>query len=52
LKFIDGTSKEIHNYIIRKGYEVDVFLGSALIDMYSKCGNIEYAQHVFDRMYE
>eukprot|EP01018_Ginkgo_biloba_P008707 Gb_07635 [translate_table: standard] len=42
--------KEIHNYIIRSGFESDVFVGSALIDMYAKCGNMDIASLVFDRM--
>ncbi|CAK9183896.1 unnamed protein product, partial [Ilex paraguariensis] len=29
---------------------VDVFLGSSLIDMYTKCGRLENAQEVFDRI--
>ncbi|GLJ26657.1 hypothetical protein SUGI_0518490 [Cryptomeria japonica] len=42
--------KEIHEEIIRSGYWLDVFMGSALIDMYSKCGSIESAWCVFDKM--
>eukprot|EP01018_Ginkgo_biloba_P028492 Gb_18745 [translate_table: standard] len=42
--------KEIHQYIIRNGIELNVFVGSALIDMYSKCGSIENARHVFDKI--
>eukprot|EP01018_Ginkgo_biloba_P038127 Gb_19299 [translate_table: standard] len=44
--------KEIHNFIIRIGFESSVFVGSALVDMYAKCGNIENARHVFDKMSE
>eukprot|EP01018_Ginkgo_biloba_P030410 Gb_26158 [translate_table: standard] len=42
--------KEIHNYTIKRGYESDVFVGSALIDMYAKCGSLEFAHNVFDKM--
>eukprot|EP01018_Ginkgo_biloba_P026430 Gb_07153 [translate_table: standard] len=42
--------KAIHSYIIRRGFESDIFVGSALIDMYSKCGDIELAHLVFDKM--
>eukprot|EP01018_Ginkgo_biloba_P021784 Gb_10478 [translate_table: standard] len=42
--------KEIHNHILRTGFELDVFVGSALIHMYSKCGSIEDARQVLDKM--
>eukprot|EP01018_Ginkgo_biloba_P036667 Gb_31697 [translate_table: standard] len=42
--------KEIHDYIIRSGYDSGVFVLNALIDMYVKCGSIEYARHIFDKM--
>eukprot|EP01018_Ginkgo_biloba_P037418 Gb_09410 [translate_table: standard] len=44
--------KWIHDYIIRNGLESDVFLVTALIDMYAKCGSIETARLLFDRMSE
>ncbi|CAK9201053.1 unnamed protein product [Sphagnum jensenii] len=42
--------KQIHEQIIQSGFESDLFVGSSLIDMYAKCGSIEDAQRVFDRM--
>ncbi|XP_057836382.2 pentatricopeptide repeat-containing protein At2g20540 [Cryptomeria japonica] len=42
--------REIHDYIIRRGFEADVFVMSALIDMYAKCGIIKIARHLFDKM--
>ncbi|CAM6050493.1 unnamed protein product [Sphagnum compactum] len=44
------NGKQIHEQIIQSGFESDLFVGSSLIDMYSKCGSIEDAQRVFDRM--
>eukprot|EP01018_Ginkgo_biloba_P030250 Gb_03345 [translate_table: standard] len=44
--------KEIHGYIIRSRFESDVFIGNALIDMYAKCGAIEFACQVFNSMSE
>eukprot|EP01018_Ginkgo_biloba_P009795 Gb_07755 [translate_table: standard] len=44
--------KEIHEYIIRSGYQSDVFVGSALVDMYAKCASLQDARHVFDKMPE
>eukprot|EP01018_Ginkgo_biloba_P002631 Gb_30096 [translate_table: standard] len=43
---------EIHGEVIRSGFESDVFVGNALIDMYSKCGSIEEARDMFDKMPE
>ncbi|KAL3812370.1 hypothetical protein ACJIZ3_013638 [Penstemon smallii] len=40
----------VHDFAIKKGFEVGVFLGTALIDMYSKCGSLEYARRVFESM--
>eukprot|EP01018_Ginkgo_biloba_P017735 Gb_08968 [translate_table: standard] len=42
--------KAIHDRIIRSGFDSDVSVGNALVAMYSKCGSIENARHVFDRM--
>eukprot|EP01018_Ginkgo_biloba_P019068 Gb_40768 [translate_table: standard] len=42
--------KEIHDYIIRKEFESNVFVGNALIDMYAKCGSIDDARRLFDKM--
>eukprot|EP01018_Ginkgo_biloba_P009720 Gb_34410 [translate_table: standard] len=42
--------KEFHEDIIRNGFQSNVFVGSALVNMYAKCGNIEDARHVFDNM--
>eukprot|EP01018_Ginkgo_biloba_P026308 Gb_39300 [translate_table: standard] len=42
--------KQIHAYIIRSGFELNVVLGNALVDTYAKSGSIEYARNVFDRM--
>eukprot|EP01018_Ginkgo_biloba_P018484 Gb_38129 [translate_table: standard] len=42
--------KWIHAYIIRSGIEIDVFVATALVDMYAKCGSVEIARHLFDTM--
>ncbi|KAK9116369.1 hypothetical protein Sjap_015316 [Stephania japonica] len=41
---------QIHAYVIRKDYMDNVFVGSALVDMYLKCGNIKSAETIFERM--
>eukprot|EP01018_Ginkgo_biloba_P028984 Gb_03512 [translate_table: standard] len=42
--------KQVHAYIIKTGFEIDVSVGNALITMYAKCGSIETARQVFDEM--
>eukprot|EP01018_Ginkgo_biloba_P003095 Gb_21016 [translate_table: standard] len=43
---------EIHEEIIRGGFQSDVFVVNALLDMYAKCGRIEKARDIFDKMYQ
>ncbi|XP_020260291.1 pentatricopeptide repeat-containing protein At1g04840-like [Asparagus officinalis] len=40
----------IHDYVSRSGFRVNGAIGTALVDMYSKCGKIENAGRVFDEM--
>eukprot|EP01018_Ginkgo_biloba_P031232 Gb_01322 [translate_table: standard] len=44
------AGKEVHGDIIKSGCVSDVFVGSALVDMYAKCGSLEDAQKVFEKM--
>ncbi|XP_047308323.1 putative pentatricopeptide repeat-containing protein At1g68930 [Impatiens glandulifera] len=42
--------KQIHAYVIRTNYANNLFVASALIDMYSKCKRMNYAESVLNRM--
>lgn len=42
----------IHEYMKRNGWELDVILGTSLIDMYGKCGRIDVGLGVFEDMVE
>ncbi|WCJ18625.1 pentatricopeptide (PPR) repeat-containing protein [Euphorbia peplus] len=42
--------KAIHGFCVRRGYVDDVVLATAVLDMYGKCREIDYAERVFDRM--
>ena len=42
--------KELHGLIYRMGLDMNVFVATALIDMYSKCGSVKNAWDVFDRI--
>lgn len=44
------VGKKIHGLVVVYGLVMDVFLGSSLIDMYTKCGCLEDAKTVFDRV--
>lgn len=42
--------KEVHAQVVIGGLCSNIFVGSSLVDMYAKCGMVEEAQRVFDRM--
>ncbi|XP_056693781.1 pentatricopeptide repeat-containing protein At4g20770 [Spinacia oleracea] len=42
--------RQVHAQILKDGFINDIFVGSALIDMYCKCGNVEGGQEIFDAM--
>ncbi|KAG9155293.1 hypothetical protein Leryth_021325 [Lithospermum erythrorhizon] len=44
--------KWLHSFIDRRGIGVSSVVGTALVDMYSKCGDLESAEYVFDTMKE
>ncbi|KAJ7540086.1 hypothetical protein O6H91_10G001200 [Diphasiastrum complanatum] len=44
--------KQLHSDIIRSGFEPDVVVGNTLVDMYAKCGCLEDARQVFNKMIE
>ncbi|KAL8542517.1 hypothetical protein ACS0TY_003397 [Phlomoides rotata] len=43
-----GKGKEIHECILELGLQDDILVGTALIDMYAKCGDLLEARFVFD----
>ncbi|GLU13608.1 hypothetical protein SLE2022_302350 [Rubroshorea leprosula] len=46
----EELGKQIHAYMMRVGFDSFSFPASALVHMYSKCGNIENAKRVFNYM--
>ncbi|XP_043709185.1 pentatricopeptide repeat-containing protein At4g35130, chloroplastic [Telopea speciosissima] len=42
--------KEIHCYVVKCMFEMDLMIQTSLLDMYSKCGRLDYAERLFDRI--
>lgn len=47
-----GKGRELHGHLVRNSLDSDVILGTALVDLYSKCGMVEGAHLVFERLLE
>ncbi|KAK9682147.1 hypothetical protein RND81_10G053600 [Saponaria officinalis] len=45
-----SQGKQLHALILKAGSIDDVYVGSALIDMYCKCGNVVAAREIFNAM--
>ncbi|CAN8254403.1 unnamed protein product [Cochlearia groenlandica] len=45
-----AKGKEIHAYAIKGNLATDVAVGSALVDMYAKCGCLHMSRKVFDQI--
>ncbi|KAL3814599.1 hypothetical protein ACJIZ3_015867 [Penstemon smallii] len=44
------VGKQMHSLVRKHGFESDVFVGSALVDMYARNGEMGYARKVFDEL--
>ncbi|XWS48604.1 hypothetical protein CRYUN_Cryun13aG0091200 [Craigia yunnanensis] len=44
--------KQVHAHSVRCGYDADVYIGAALVDMYAKCGSIQHALLAYNRISE
>ncbi|KAL6956571.1 hypothetical protein U1Q18_040653 [Sarracenia purpurea var. burkii] len=45
-----SSGKEIHGFVVRNGLGDNVFVSSALVNMYASCLSIKHAQLVFENM--
>ncbi|KAF3454473.1 hypothetical protein FNV43_RR04920 [Rhamnella rubrinervis] len=45
-----GLGKQIHSLIIKKNFSCNPYVSNGLINMYSKCGELEESVKVFSRM--
>ncbi|KAG8080925.1 hypothetical protein GUJ93_ZPchr0007g4691 [Zizania palustris] len=46
------TGKRIHNQVVRMCLEENVYVGTSVVDMYSKCGRVEMASKAFRKIKE
>lgn len=44
--------RSVHALSLKSCVDENIFVGSALVDLYGKCGSIEYAEQVFNEMPE
>ncbi|GAB2270564.1 hypothetical protein Dimus_005452 [Dionaea muscipula] len=44
------TGKVIHGLSVKFGFQSDRKLGNAVLDLYSKCGSLEFTEKVFNRL--
>ncbi|KAJ8621908.1 hypothetical protein MRB53_030437 [Persea americana] len=42
--------KEVHCCVLKTGFDEEVFVANGLLDMYSKCGEIQSAERLFKKM--
>ncbi|KAJ4956716.1 hypothetical protein NE237_013499 [Protea cynaroides] len=42
--------REVHSLITRSGFNLDESMGSALVDMYAKCGDMKNSVQIFEEM--
>ncbi|KAJ9562656.1 hypothetical protein OSB04_007816 [Centaurea solstitialis] len=42
------TGTSVHSYASERGLQHDIYVATALIDMYAKCGNVNRASEVFE----
>ncbi|GAB4856452.1 hypothetical protein Ancab_014367 [Ancistrocladus abbreviatus] len=45
-----NRGKELHGRLIRAGYKPSKYVDNHLLSLYAKCGQLGYAQKLFDRM--
>nr|XP_043625477.1 pentatricopeptide repeat-containing protein At4g35130, chloroplastic [Erigeron canadensis] len=46
------SGKAVHGYAVRMGFLPHIVLGTAIIDMYGKCGEPRLAKQVFNQMHQ
>lgn len=44
--------RQIHAFVVTSGFESDIAVGNAIVNMYGKCGHLEDACMMFDKLVE
>lgn len=47
-----GFGRKVHGIVVEKGLQDDICICNALIDMYARCGSMDEAREVFDKVKE
>lgn len=47
-----GRGEQLHGPVIKSGFQSNIFVGNALVDMYAKSGSMDFAGQLFDGMYD
>jgi len=45
-----SNAKMVHAHIVKTGAHEDPFVMTTLVNVYAKCGNMEFAQKLLDRV--
>ncbi|KAM1644019.1 hypothetical protein FF1_005446 [Malus domestica] len=46
----DNHGRQLHTYCFKYGLDSNVYMGTALVDMYARCGHMDESQLVFDAL--
>lgn len=46
----EREGRQVHGICVKGGYDEDVYVGSAIVDVYARCGGMEEAKMVFERL--
>ncbi|XP_073291333.1 pentatricopeptide repeat-containing protein At2g44880 [Primulina huaijiensis] len=52
LNFLMWEGMEVHAHVVKYGFKSNLYVSTALIDMYGKLGQIDFARKIFDEMTE
>lgn len=44
------TSKVVHSHCLKYGWDSNGLLGNSIVDLYAKCGNVDFTEKAFNRL--